>query len=127
MSTPRRKVFAVPNLERDRKEAKRLRAAVAAGDRAAARRAVDSHPALARASPEEVLASRFNLRDALLVIAREYGLESWSAWKEYARAAARRTLFERALAAVEPGAAEERETGEPRRGAQGLAPGAPPW
>lgn len=37
MSTPRRKVFAVPNLERDRKEAKRLRAAVAAGDRAAAR------------------------------------------------------------------------------------------
>lgn len=72
-----------PNLERDKKEAKLLKKALQTGERKAAQRVIDSHPAFQKKSIDSVLSTKLNLRDLQLVIAREYGFDSWFAWKEY--------------------------------------------
>jgi hypothetical protein len=60
-----------PHLDSDRKRAKALVKARAAGDARALARIRASAP------PEAIAAARFRLADAQLVVAREYGVESW--------------------------------------------------
>lgn len=102
MSSSKRPLPSRPNLESDKKAAKVLKKAVSAGDRAAALRVRESHPAFQSASPEAILASRFSLRDAQLVIAREYGFDDWSQWKVYAESSSGDidTLFKQACRAI---------------------------
>lgn len=66
-----------PSLEHLRKEAKRLRRAVRAGDAAAIAEAREFHPRAAEAI------ARFSLTDAQLAIARRYGFASWPKLKAH--------------------------------------------
>ena len=61
---------------------------------AAAARFAASHPRLARLTIDHVLAERLVLADALHVIAREYGFESWSALKHVVEAGDRVRKFQ---------------------------------
>lgn len=72
-----------PNLEHLSKQAKRLRKALLARDLIAAKRVTDAHPRFARLLTDKILARGFSLGDAQLVIAREYGFESWSKLKRH--------------------------------------------
>jgi ankyrin repeat protein len=65
------------DLEHQRKRAKDLRRAHARGERDAAARIAAHHPRFAGRAVEDVLAARFALSDAQLVIAREAGFASW--------------------------------------------------
>jgi ankyrin repeat protein len=73
-----------PNLERDRKAAKALKRAHEARDAEALARIRQHHPRFQRRGDAEIAAAPFRLADAQLVIAREYGLESWPRWKALA-------------------------------------------
>ncbi len=66
-----------PSLEHLRKEAKRLRSAVCAGDAAAIAMAREFHPRAAEAI------TQFSLTDAQLAIARRYGFASWPKLKAH--------------------------------------------
>lgn len=66
------------NLDRQKREAKRLRDGLHAGDPAALARLQAHHPRAARLDP-----ARAKLADAQLVIAREAGLSSWPALKAH--------------------------------------------
>lgn len=66
-----------PSLEYLRKEAKRLRDAVRAGDAAAVDLVREFHPGASNAI------ARLPLTDAQLVIARQYGFASWSRLKAH--------------------------------------------
>lgn len=70
-----------PSLEFDRKQAKRLLAAVRAGDPGARNRLAAIHPRYVAGLPADT--SAISLSDAQLVIAREYGFASWTRWKQY--------------------------------------------
>jgi ankyrin repeat protein len=71
-----------PSLEHLKKEAKRLRNAVRAGDPAALALVVEQHPkAVGAAGP-------FSLADAQLVTARAYGFASWARLKQHLAAIA---------------------------------------
>jgi hypothetical protein len=61
---------------------------------AAAARFVASHPRLARLTTEQVLGEPLSLADALLVIAREYGFDSWAALKHVVETGDRVARFE---------------------------------
>jgi len=65
------------NLEQCKKQAKELRKAHGAGDVRAAERIVRHLPRAEAQQPADVLAMRFSLTDAQLVIARELGFVSW--------------------------------------------------
>ena len=67
-----------PSLEHLKKQAKALLAAHKGGDHEAASRFRGSLPPLSEASDTEVLQSKISLRDAQLVVAREYGFETWA-------------------------------------------------
>lgn len=73
-----------PSLERDRKAAKGLRKSHAAADPEALARIRAHHPRFRGRSDAHVAAAPFRLADALLVVAREYGVESWPRWKALA-------------------------------------------
>ena len=90
MSKATRPIPTRPNLERDRKEAKVLVRDFRSADLRCLERIRSSHPSFRKSSPEAVRRSRFALRDAQLVLAREYGFESWAAWKDYVESPARR-------------------------------------
>jgi hypothetical protein len=60
----------------------------------AAARFVANHPRLARLTTEQLLAERLSLADALLVIAREYGFDSWAALKHLVEAGDRVANFQ---------------------------------
>jgi ankyrin repeat protein len=66
-----------PSLEHLRKEAKRLRSAVRAGDAAAIAQAREFHPRSTEAT------TQFSLTDAQLAIARRHGFASWSKLKAH--------------------------------------------
>jgi hypothetical protein len=66
-----------PSLEHLRKEAKRLRSAVRAGDAAAIAQAREFHPRATEAT------TQFSLTDAQLAIARRHGFASWSKLKAH--------------------------------------------
>jgi ankyrin repeat protein len=59
----------------------------------AAARLVANHPEFKNRSPQEVLAAPIALADAQLVIAREYGFQSWAALKHDVEAAKRVASF----------------------------------
>lgn len=67
-----------PSLEHLKKQAKGLLKAHKAGDPEAAARFRASLPPLSKASDAEVARSKLSLRDAQMVIAREYEFESWA-------------------------------------------------
>jgi ankyrin repeat protein len=73
-----------PSLDKDRKAAKALKKAHADGAPEALARIRAHHPRLRGKSDAEIAAAPFRLSDAQLVVAREYGLESWPRWKALA-------------------------------------------
>lgn len=79
-----RPIPARPNLEKDRKAAKALKQAHAARAPEALARIREHHPRWRGRSDAELAAAPFTLADAQLVVAREYGLESWPRWKALA-------------------------------------------
>ncbi|HEX4750323.1 MAG TPA: ankyrin repeat domain-containing protein [Bryobacteraceae bacterium] len=76
-TTDLKQLPARPNLEQYRKQAKDLATLVRTGDAGVLRRVNNCHPHSAQLLDESP-GGRFALADAQLVIAREYGFESWS-------------------------------------------------
>jgi len=74
-SDPARQLPANPNITHLKRQAKDLKRAVAALDPSALERVQRSHPSPSAATVEDPGA--FTLRDAQVVIAREYGFEGW--------------------------------------------------
>ena len=66
-----------PNLDHLRGQAKTLRRSLADREADAIARVLASHPKYAGRPPERLDVARLNLRDAQVVVAREYGFESW--------------------------------------------------
>ena len=66
-----------PNLEYLKKQAKALLKAYKQSNPEVIPRIKEYHPRLSGASDSDILSSAFSLQDAQLVIAREYGFESW--------------------------------------------------
>jgi ankyrin repeat protein len=79
---------ARPNLEQYKKQAKDLIKACKAGDQQAIQRVKTYHARLANLPVSEVLATKFALADAHLVIAREHGFESWPKFAKHVEALA---------------------------------------
>ena len=79
-----RPIPARPNLDKDRKAAKALKKAHAQGVREALARIREQHPRFRGSSDAELAAAPLKLSDAQLVVAREYGIESWPRWKALA-------------------------------------------
>lgn len=98
-----------PNLDQLRLQAHELQAAHRAGRSAAAARIAAHHPRLKGAPLTAILQAPLPLSDAQLVIAREYGFESWARLKqrvEFGRGVDRFTphpRFAEALAALDAG------------------------
>ncbi|MBT4096475.1 MAG: hypothetical protein HOM68_14315 [Gemmatimonadetes bacterium] len=74
-----------PSLENLRNQARSLLTAVQDGDRGAIDRFTAHHPKLSGQSPEAITQGRIVLRDAQLVLAREYGFASWQKMSEHVR------------------------------------------
>jgi ankyrin repeat protein len=68
---------ARPNLEQYKKQAKELLKLCRSADAEAMRRVKESHPGSSKLAVAEVRNAKLALADAQLVIAREYGFESW--------------------------------------------------
>lgn len=68
---------ARPDPDFDRKRAKALKKAHAAREPEALARIAEHHPRFRGTPPERIGAAPFRLSDAQLVVAREYGIESW--------------------------------------------------
>jgi ankyrin repeat protein len=66
-----------PHLDSDRKRAKALKKAHAAGDGEALARIREHHPRFRGLAVDAMTDAPFRLADAQLVVAREYGVESW--------------------------------------------------
>jgi len=69
-------------------------------------RITEFHPKFARSGEQEILISKFSLADAQLVIAREYGFESWPKLKQHVESLAQRPASsdEEASGPAPPGA-----------------------
>jgi hypothetical protein len=95
---------ARPNLEQYRKQAKDLVKARRANDPAAISHIKEHHPRLGKLSDEEIRTASFALADAQLIIAREYGFESWPKFAKHIEALTRAnspvSKFEAAVDAV---------------------------
>jgi ankyrin repeat protein len=78
---PARDLPSRPNLTQLKLQAKELRRAHAARNRSAAARVLAHHPKRKGLSPEAVLDRALSLADAQLVLAREYGFDSWASLK----------------------------------------------
>ena len=70
-----------PNLEQLKKQAKTILKAHQAKDPHVLKRIQEHHPRWRKASPTEILSAHFTLSDAQLVVANEYGFETWSKFK----------------------------------------------
>jgi hypothetical protein len=98
-----------PDLDQLKLQARELRHDHAAGKASAAARIAASHPRRKGQSPEAILATPLKLADAQLVLAREYGFESWAQLKDFVErghAIAQikpHPRFDEALAALEAG------------------------
>jgi len=91
---PLRSLPARPSLAQLKRQAYELERQHRDRKTAAAARFVASHPRLARLTIEQVLAEPLALADALVVIAREYGFESWAALKHVVEAGDRVAKFQ---------------------------------
>ena len=91
---PLRSLPARPSLDQLKRQAYELQRQHRDRKAAAAARFVASHPRLGRLTTEQVLAEPLGLADALLVIAREYGFESWPALKHVVEAGDRVRQFQ---------------------------------
>jgi hypothetical protein len=80
---PVRSLVSKPDLAQLKYQAKDLRKAIAARDRAAAQRAREFHPQFHKKTDAEIFAGPVRLSDAQTIIAREYGFRSWVALKRY--------------------------------------------
>ncbi len=98
---------AHPSLEQYRKQAKDILKAKKTGDQETLQRVGKQHSRLQKLSKDELLRAPFALADAQLVIAREYGFESWPKFakhvQELARANSPTSKFESAADAVVTG------------------------
>ena len=83
MAASHKTLPATPDLEYHKKQAKRLRKSHQAGDPKAIERIREFHPVYLHSSENDILAGKFSLRDAQLVIAREYGIASWPKLKKH--------------------------------------------
>jgi hypothetical protein len=77
-----------PSLEHLKYQARDLLDALSRGNLEAVSRAREFHPRFARMSDNAILALKPSLADAQLVIAREYGFDSWSKLKQHVEASA---------------------------------------
>jgi ankyrin repeat protein len=91
---PLRSLPARPSLAQLKRQAYELQRQHRDHKLAAAARFVASHPRLARLTIEQALAEPLALADALVVIAREYGFESWAALKHVVEAGDRVAKFQ---------------------------------
>jgi ankyrin repeat protein len=101
-----------PHLDSDRKRAKALKKAHAAGDGEALARIREHHPRFRGMAVDATAVAPFRLADAQLVVAREYGVESWPrlvALVRFLRAdfAERARLFVEAAVGERPGRAHD--------------------
>ena len=90
---PTRSLPPRPDLAQLKRQANELRQLHREGKQSAAARIIANHPRLKRASPSAVLDAKLPLADAQLVIAREYGFESWAALKHEVEAGKRVAKF----------------------------------
>src|SRR5882724_5325803 len=72
-----------PNLEQLKNQAKDLLKSHRSGDSDAVQRIREFHPRLTSASEGDIRATTLSLSDAQLVVAREYGFDSWPNLKEH--------------------------------------------
>ena len=106
---PTRSLPSRPNLAQLRTQAHELRRAHGDGKRSAAARIAAHHPRMKGQPPRAVLGKRLALADAQLVIAREYGFESWARLKHHVDTASRvakftpHPRFDEAVAAMDAG------------------------
>lgn len=91
---PLRSLPARPSLAQLKRQAYELQRQHRDHKVAAAARFIANHPRLARLTVEQVLGERLALADALVVIAREYGFESWAALKHVVEAGDRVAKFQ---------------------------------
>ena len=82
-----------PSLAQLRLQAKELHRLQREKSLSAAARIVAHHPRFARHDPQDALAETLALADAQLVLAREYGFESWAALKHRVETGDRLTKF----------------------------------
>jgi hypothetical protein len=100
---------ARPSLAQLKRQARELQRDHAGGSAAAAARIAAHHPHLKGRPPREVLAHPLALADAQLVLAREYGFESWAKLKHHIETGSRVAKhaphpgFAGALAALDAG------------------------
>lgn len=91
---PSRSLPARPSLAQLKLQAKELQRDHREGKPSAAARIAAHHPHLKGRSPRAVLGRPLALADAQLVLAREYGFESWAALKHRAEVGSRVTRFQ---------------------------------
>src|SRR5437588_754313 len=75
-----------PSLKHLKCQAKDLLNSLAQGNPEAVARTREFHPKFARMSDEDIRESKLSLADAQLVIAREYGFDSWPKLKHHIEA-----------------------------------------
>ena len=106
---PTRTLPPRPDLAQLKRQANELHKLHREGKPAAAARIIANHPRLKHATPEDVLDGKFALADAQLVLAREYGFQSWAALKHQVEAGKRiakykpHPRFDDAVAALRAG------------------------
>lgn len=106
---PTRSLPSRPSLAQLKRQANELHQLHRAGKPSAAARIIANHPRLKHETPGAVLGAKLALADAQLVIAREYGFDSWAALKRDVEAASRiakykpHPRFDEAVAAVDAG------------------------
>jgi ankyrin repeat protein len=82
-----------PSLAQLKRRAHELHTLHKDGKQSAAARIITHHPRFKHRSPAETLRESFALADAQLVIAREYGFESWAALKHFVETTSRVAPF----------------------------------
>src|SRR5262249_56691922 len=100
MSTPDSLPYRA-TLDKYQRQAEALLAALQSGDEAAAWRFKWMHPRFRGKSATDVRAATLELKDAQLVVAHEYGFETWADLAEFTRAVREGGDVERFEAAVE--------------------------
>ena len=90
---PTRSLPPRPSLAQLKLQARELRRAHRDGHLAAAARIVAHHPRMRARQPQAVLAGPLTAADAQLVVAREYGFDSWALLKHHVELAGLLTAF----------------------------------
>lgn len=104
---PSKSLPSSPSLDHLKYQAKDLLKARQAQDPAAFQRLREFHPKFARLSADELKVATLSLQDAQLVVAREYGFESWPRLKQHVQSWPRHDAT--AATPSHPGAIESRD------------------